>query len=1594
MKSLFKKTSSFLAFFVCLISSTFAQLPDSKGTDFHVAFPPNYSSGARLELFISSESVSVVTLTSAHTGFSHTVTTVPGTVSTVSLPNSFEVTNYQTVQDKGIHIVSDNEVTVYGLNAIRYSTDAFMGLPTDILGTEYIISSYKGLGASYPSMATVVGAEDGTVVTFIPTNAVGSNAAGVPFSVTVNKGQTYAIAATTGARDLTGTIITSSKPLAVYGSVKCTNVPSNCSACDHVVEQMTPVSSWGKSFVTAPLASRKNGDIFRFIASVDGTSITVNGSVVATINRGQFHERLITGNAEITSTEPILVAQFSRGQSCDGVVADPFMMLIPPYEQFLASYTIATPASGFSKHFINLVVPQIAIGDVKLDGVVIPAGRFTAVGTSGFYTAQLTVTAGSHTIDGNYPVGVHSYGFGSYDSYGYAGGQSLSPIGFVNSISLSPANGGSSEVATQHCVEATVLDQFSNAVEGVRVDFNVTGANTLTGFGFTNASGVAQYCYNGAATGNDNVVATTGSLTSNTGVKEWTCASIATDVSGSVCVGGSDNQISFGAVSGGVAPYTYSTDNGATFGSSSTVTGLGYGTYVVVVKDAANCLSTAKDVVLQDVVPPTAVCQNVSVQLDANGSYALTAVEVDNGSTDNCTLASLSLSPSSFTCDNTGSNSVILTATDNSGNSSTCTAEITVLDDTNPCCEGPVAIAKDITISLDNNGVATLSAAQVDNGSTADCGLQSMTVSSTSFTCDDMGEHTVTLTVTDVNGVVSTSTSVVTVIDDTKPVLVCQNVTRVLDATGHLQFNPLVDGAVVSRTDNCKTKGHVGFTGPKHYYCPQVGDHNITIYQQDESNNQTSCQVVLTIVDDIAPVALCKDITVQLDASGNASIVAADVDGGSSDVCEVSLSIDNDQFTCANVGANNVVLTATDPSGNASSCTAVVTVEDNVAPNAIGQDLALELDEAGIVTITAADVDNGSNDNCGIASLSITPNVFTCANVGDNVVLLTATDVNGNVSTAIVNANVSDVTAPIAIAQDLVVELDANGFASITAADADNGSNDFCGIASIEVSPSEFDCSVTGTNVATLTATDVNGNVSTVEFNVEVKDVIAPSIVCPSTVVVCDEQAAVWEEPYTDDNCSVVSVVSDFNSGTIFPVGTSTVSYVVTDASGNTAECSFDVVVNALPEVSITQSEQDGFCQGGAIVMTANSETAESYLWDDGAVTKSNNAYSSGTYEVTVTDVNGCSQSATTIVDYKQTELLSNYVILAKTRFHLYEDHISCGGAGIMEAGGISQIYGGPVNQFKSPFTVSPWYANHTIKMEPFASTWFDIDNVVDGNSNVNLPAFEATNNSGHAGNIYVYPGQTVVLTQSKYGIVNVFAGGTLIIDNADIHMESLTTGYGGADVIFNKCSTKLHIKTTWTSYPDVQFNADGKSVVVFIGPDQWNGFDRTYFWGGNAVINASIYTKGLIRTYNMGPGKIMEMNGLYIANEIYTMGNVEWSCATTCATDCGEESNKRDEFVEGLQDGSAEAPSSEVAEVVEIDMFPNPSKGLITLGNVETFKTIKFFDAKGSLVKEVLNAKGAQMLQVSMDDQANGVYTVVFTGSASVQQAKVVITK
>ncbi|TNE50371.1 MAG: T9SS type A sorting domain-containing protein [Bacteroidetes bacterium] len=409
-------------------------------------------------------------------------------------------------------------------------------------------------------------------------------------------------------------------------------------------------------------------------------------------------------------------------------------------------------------------------------------------------------------------------------------------------------------------------------------------------------------------------------------------------------------------------------------------------------------------VTVADAIAPTAACTGLTVQLDVNGSATISTSVIDNNSSDNCGVASLNLSKTSFNCSDVGANTVTLTATDNSGNSSACTANVMVEDKV-----APAPSCQNVTVQLNASGNGSTSAGAVGSNSSDACGIASLALSKTSFDCSNVGANAVTLTVTDNNGNSSTCSATVTVEDKVAPAAICQNVTVQLDANGN--------GSTTKEAINNGSGDACGIANlalsQTDFNCSNVGANAVTLTVTDNNSNSSTCSATVTVTDQVAPIAVCQNVTVQLDTRGNGSASAGAVDNNSSDACGIAnLSLSNTGFDCNDIGANAVTLTVTDNNGNSSTCSATVTVEDNVAPAAICQDVTIQLDADGNGTTYTEAINNGSSDACGIDGYALSQSSFDCSHVGANTVTLFVTDIHGNGGTCNAIVTVEDLIAP------------------------------------------------------------------------------------------------------------------------------------------------------------------------------------------------------------------------------------------------------------------------------------------------------------------------------------------------------------------------------------------------------------------------------------------------------------------------------------------------------------------------------------------------------------------------------------------------------
>ncbi len=320
------------------------------------------------------------------------------------------------------------------------------------------------------------------------------------------------------------------------------------------------------------------------------------------------------------------------------------------------------------------------------------------------------------------------------------------------------------------------------------------------------------------------------------------------------------------------------------------------------------------------------------------------------------------------------------------------------------------------------------------------------------------------------------------------PVAVAKNITVQLDTNGEVRISPedIDNGSFFS----CSTvAGGITLSLDKDTFtCTDVGA-PVEVELTATSGTLTATATAMVTVENTINnlIAVTQDITVELDTNGEVTILPEDIDNGSNFNCSgvasaITLSLNQDTFTCADIGTPvEVELTATSGALTATA-TAMVTVENTVnSLIAVAQDITVELDTNGEVTILPEDIDNGSNFNCsGVASaitLSLNQDTFTCADIGTPVeVELTATS-GALTATATAMVTVENtVNSLIAVAQDITVELDTNGEVTILPEDIDNGSNFKCsgtsGVITFSLNQDTFTCADVGAPVEVeLTAT-------------------------------------------------------------------------------------------------------------------------------------------------------------------------------------------------------------------------------------------------------------------------------------------------------------------------------------------------------------------------------------------------------------------------------------------------------------------------------------------------------------------------------------------
>lgn len=604
-------------------------------------------------------------------------------------------------------------------------------------------------------------------------------------------------------------------------------------------------------------------------------------------------------------------------------------------------------------------------------------------------------------------------------------------------------------------------------------------------------------------------------------------------------------------------------------------------------------------IILNDTTPPVfSGCPDTISVSNSVGLCSAVVTWAEPTATDDCSTVTVTKTHNSGESFAVGITEVIYVAMDFAGNTDTCKFYIEVVDDENPVLNNcPGNIAQDNDAGLCGAVVTWADPTISDN-----CPGSTLSGSHSSGDFFPVGTTTVTLTATDAAGNTDSCSFDVVITDTEDPSVTCPaDITMGNDAG---ECGAVVSWTVPTPTDNCAIDTLISTAQPGDFF--SVGTATVTYTATDDSGNTSTCSFSVTVEDTEAPKAVCQDAEAVLDASGNVTITATDINVGSTDNCGVdNMQVAPSSFDCDSLGQRTVILTVSDAAGNTSECTATVTVVDTLPPTAMCKNLSITLNASGEASITASSINNGSTDNCAVDSLAVNPSMFTCDDLGNNTVTLSAFDSSGNEGTCTATVKVEDKTSPSASCKDITIQLDANGNAVLNPQQVNDNSSDNCTIDSLAVTPNGFTCADVGDKNVTLMVYDQSNNSASCSAVVTIVDNMLPTFTCPANVLV-EVPGSVTDTivnniglTNVNDNCGIDSTCYALTgattgngtgdaSGTSFALDTTTVTYYVRDDNGNVDSCSFTVIVVQIgltitcPANVVIANEQDS-C--GAVVL-------------------------------------------------------------------------------------------------------------------------------------------------------------------------------------------------------------------------------------------------------------------------------------------------------------------------------------------------------------------------------------------------------------------------
>ena len=415
------------------------------GQEFYIGFLSSISGGSftNLEIVVGTPDTSAEFLVESSNGVIHQGTVTRNAPVAIDPGHEFQVLSGDFIDRlRGLRIYSTGNESIYALakNSLDFvNLGAYLAYPCQTFETESVYEYFaiSVNSTAGPSQFLLVGCENDTKITVVPTKMISipqdpqnqhSNSTNIEpgatsHQFTLHTLQTLLISS---EDDMTGTKITSNKPLTVISGHQCATVPSTGTGCEPLTVQVPPTFTWGTEFLLSPFAGVQT---FRAVTSENNTSFrVVCGTMLSLFQENVVFQHLTDKHCYLETSKPVLLTQVAIG--------DPAIALISAIDQYIhETEFFSLPTDEFTDQYISVTVAVEHYNPtaILLDGTTINCqwqGIYNGTSAADIigYGCNTTVSSVSgshtrHTVTHSNPDGlisVHAYGFNEFPAQGYA----------------------------------------------------------------------------------------------------------------------------------------------------------------------------------------------------------------------------------------------------------------------------------------------------------------------------------------------------------------------------------------------------------------------------------------------------------------------------------------------------------------------------------------------------------------------------------------------------------------------------------------------------------------------------------------------------------------------------------------------------------------------------------------------------------------------------------------------------------------------------------------------------------------------------------------------------------------------------------------------------------------------------------------------------------------------------------------------------------------------------------------------------------------------------------------------------------------------